>query len=285
MVEYDGELHLMLWDHYKWDGVSWTSLPSNPQGGMYQVPIVYKGEIHVLGNYSYKGSHYKWNGSSWTQVSTIPYGFYNGSAVVINDEIHILGGGSSVHYKWIGSSWTQVSEFPSGLKAFSVNNELYAYGGNRFYKFDGSRWEECGEGTSSSQHLSNNIIYSNGTLYSGIKRWDSSKNVWVDISVSTGYDRGNSSAPVIIYDDEFHFMGSTNDSYKRYHYKGVIHSDISGYLPQSTKICINGVSKTLITPKTNCIKDSDGLLVVQNDGFFEFSVKTRSVPIDYSIWG
>ena len=127
-VVWNDEIHVLGGDgspvstsnyqHWKWNGTTWTKVGNVPYGFYGGQAVVYNNEIHIMGCSAVANnrSHYKYDGTKWVSVSTLPYELEEGQAVVYKGAIHIMGTGdgytTSPHYKWNGTTWTRVGTFP-----------------------------------------------------------------------------------------------------------------------------------------------------------------------------
>lgn len=141
IVVLNNEIHVMggsyaQTSHYKWNGMSWSSVSTLPYSFKYGSAVVYNNEIHILGgnNTGTGRYHYKWNGTSWSSVSTIPIDVDGGYAGIIDNEVHIFADDPTnymnLHYKWDGTSWTQVESniFTARTQGYNENNKIYLIG-------------------------------------------------------------------------------------------------------------------------------------------------------------
>ena len=206
----------------------------------YNVAVVYKNEIHILGgNYlgndtTYSKDHYKYDGTSWSKVSTLPYNFRCGCAVVYNDEIHILGGNDTAtrryHYKYDGTSWSKVGTLPYDFYfgcAVVYNDEIHILGSMNssyskdHYKYDGTSWSKVGTlpynfrcGCAVVYHNEIHILGGNSTPESK-KHYKFDGTSWESV---TPLPYEFSSGGAVVYNDQIHIVNSEKDPY-RFHYR------------------------------------------------------------------
>lgn len=188
-VVYNNEIHVLGssssskgYNHYKYNGNTWSSVSELPYWFYWSRPIVYNNQLHIFGGGN-KKDHYKFDGSSWVFVDTIPISF-QGETVLYNNEVHLLAHNSTSHYKYNGSKYTSVSTLPytlNGAGAVVYNNEIHILGGNstsKHYKWNGSSWTSV------------------STLPYSDPRWGS-----------------------VVYHNEIHILGSYSSSNNYKHYK------------------------------------------------------------------
>jgi N-acetylneuraminic acid mutarotase len=244
-VVYDGEIHLIgdYFQHYKWDGTSWTRLSQLQIDASGSRVVVYNNEMHVLGSYNhnsgkYVGTHYKWDGTSWTQLDDIPYHSYGTGTrlflcVVFNNEIHLFNGsytsdgsGYSLkqHYKWDGTSWTELTAPPfyEGVNHPVVyNNKIHVIGGRlssngspvKHYEWDGTTWTELDDlpfNNYGVNFMYNNEIYSIGNTgtYKVCYKWDGTS--WTQLS-DLPFKIARRGGSVVVYNNEIHMISNSEN--------------------------------------------------------------------------
>ena len=118
--------------HYKYNGSTWTevsTLPYYSYGTDSSFAVVYKDEIHILGNSGINRQsdannstkHYKYNGSTWTEVDTLPRLINGGSSLVYKNDIYMLGGYESYSRGSVISEWTKYGLDYNTLRIKSVS--------------------------------------------------------------------------------------------------------------------------------------------------------------------
>ncbi|RWZ83845.1 MAG: hypothetical protein EO766_17575 [Hydrotalea sp. AMD] len=211
----------------KWNGSTWSELGSlNANGDINAIATDNAGNVYAAGSFTNNnGKRYvaKWSGSSWTEIGTLS------SALDVDKDIQtvICDASNNVYAagyflntngrvaKWNGSSWSQMG---SGIGTAilpidgggSVDELIFDYAGilyaggkfknasgkNFVAKWNGSSWEELGNGFSSltdgtglvitlTKDASNNIYaagnFKNPTGYYFIAKWTNSTNTWSEL--------------------------------------------------------------------------------------------------------
>ena len=168
---------------------------------------MYDNNIHILGSnesncgirhYVYKDFY---ESGDWNSVSTLPYQLENTSIVIWHNEIHILGTMWSMdyakrHYKWDGTNWTEVSTLPYshyGRTAVIFNDEIHILGGG---------------------YYASTTTDSGGIARQAHYKWDGTS--WTEVStLPINFSNGG----CVIYNNEIHILGGTENKAYGCHYK------------------------------------------------------------------
>lgn len=154
IIVYENKLHVLGgrdstvgYNHYVWDGSTWTEMDKLPVNAYEVGLVVYNDELHLLGGHGSPTGHYKWDGTEWTSVSTLPFSYTNGRPAVYNDEIHIINNKTAQtdHYKWDGTEWTQVNKTIKmrGCALVNYKDKLYIFGPDtKYITWDGTTTDQ-----------------------------------------------------------------------------------------------------------------------------------------------
>ncbi|MEQ9261946.1 MAG: T9SS type A sorting domain-containing protein [Owenweeksia sp.] len=140
-IHYNGDLYVAEADGgspsalkmYKWDGSSWTTLPSVSLSGWTYITdlIGYQGSVYVIVN----GGIQKFDGTTWSTVSLPPATGWLGEMAIINNKLVVSGQfsntspGNYIAAEYDGTSWTILPDV-----GYSGN----LYGGNQVLEFNGN---------------------------------------------------------------------------------------------------------------------------------------------------
>lgn len=153
----------------KWNGVTWSALPTGINHPIIEALCVYNGELYIGG----VSANYiaKWNGTSLDSVYTGMNGGVSALAVY-NGELYAGGGFTTAGShpansiaKWNGTTWDSVgSGVNGGVLALAVyNNDLYAGGG--FTTAGGSPANYIAKWNSPSLGIEGNFINDGVNIY------------------------------------------------------------------------------------------------------------------------
>ena len=209
---------------FKW--VKNSNIPFSLDDGC---AVVYRGELHALGE-----SHYKYNGSSWEVASTVPYDMTRASAVVYGDEIHVMGrypkGNSAYgmeHYKWDGTNWSKVSDLPYQFydgTAVLHKNEIHIFISDKLlhYKWDSDEYDWVKVSNTPNMFSGSSAVSYHDELYvigcassnTSYSKFNEESLTWETYTMP--FQSNHSCA--VVYDNEIHLLGSAVTDYGTIHY-------------------------------------------------------------------